>query len=529
MKMKPGLILAALTLSCVSGFGQTSASDAAPASDSPAAPAPATTNAPAGGEVMPLIVIEDAPLPDAIRNLARQANINMVFDPAILQGVPGPDNKPQPPPNVSFRFENVTARQALQALLENHKLQLVEDPKTHIARVTTKDPAAQEPLIPRVITLKYYSQPTNMIPIIKAAFTTPRSQALADPRTGQIVVLATQRELDSIEQTIAKLDVAPNQILIEARFIETVKNPKTGKGINWRNTFEANTVRFGNNSFYTLPPKAPTKEEPFFPGIKSGVLVPSPNPTTILSTSGGFGPMGFLNSDGLNAVVSFFNSDSSTETVATPRAVALEGVPTELSVIQNIPILEEQQGANTGGTVQPNTVKPNYEVKVGETIINEVGTKLIVTPRIYGTTNVFLDLKPEISQQGPKITQTLSDKTSEGLTFERRKIHTSAMVPNGMTLVLGGLTRDFNSKDKTKVPILGDIPAVGRAFRSDAKERQKTELLMFVTPTILSGNDFVASPEARDFLKQKPVDKPDAPWATWDSADPKDWTKPSTP
>ncbi len=516
--MKIGLFIAAMIASSLAVSAQTTA-NTAPATDA--------TAAASGGEVMPLIVIEDAPLQDAIRNLARQANLNILFDPRVFQATMGPDGKtPQPPPNVSFRLENVTARQALQALLENHNLQMTEDPRTKIARVTVKEPGTLEPLIPRVIALKYYSQPTNMIPMIKANFATPRSQVFVDARTGQLVILGTQRELEQIEQTVAKLDIAPGQILIEARFIRTQRNPQTKKGVDWRKTLEDHTVKFGNVSTFTLEPKAPTKTEPFFPGLLSGQLGgPSP---LILSTAGdAFGSVGFLNTEGLNAVISFINTDSDTETIATPRAVALEGVPTELADIENVPILEEQQGGSTGATQQPNTVKPNYEVKVGDTIINEVGTKLIVTPRIYGSTNVFLDLKPEISSQNRIFKQVLSDRESQGLVFARRRITTSAMVPNGMTLVLGGLSQDENTKNKTKVPILGDLPGIGRAFRSDTKSRLKTELLMFVTPTILSGEDYVASPEARDFLHQKPIDKPSSEWAPWDSSDPKDWTSPS--
>jgi type II secretory pathway component GspD/PulD (secretin) len=100
------------------------------------------------------------------------------------------------------------------------------------------------------------------------------------------------------------------------------------------------------------------------------------------------------------------------------------------------------------------------------------------------------------------------------------------LVPSGQTLVLGGLREDRNTKDLTKVPLLGDLPGVGRAFRSDTKSKQNRQLLIFVTPTILSQDDYIASPEARDFLKQKPVERPDVPPAPYDSAEPKDWTTP---
>lgn len=526
MKMKPVLIFAlAVAAGCAAGLAQNTPSSA-PAAEN------ASTNAPAGNEVMPLIVIDEAPLPDAIRNLARQANINIQFDPKVLQGQPAPGAKPGEPamqPLVSFRWENITPYQALKAVLDNYNLQLVQDPTTKISRVTYKDPAQQEPLVAHVIELRY-SQPTNVIPLLKASLG-PRSQVLSDPRTRQLVVLTTEAEYAKLDDIIFKVDVPPQQVLIEAQFIQTRATPTTRKGIDWGGTLRNHSVQFGNNSAFTkgLEPKLVedkiTSDFKVFTGVKSGVIR-DVIPSLIMSTSGGFGPIGFLNSEGLNAVVSFFNEDERSEVMAKPRAVAIEGVPTELSVVRNIPVLEEQQGARTSIGSEPNTVKPNYEVKVGDVIINEVGTKLIVTPRIYGTTNVFLMLKPELSQEGSPIIQTLGGRTSTVPTFERRKIETQAMVPSGMTLVLGGLTEDSHFRTKTKVPLLGDIPGVGYAFRNDKKFRDKNQLLIFVTPTILSIEDYVASPEARDFLKQKPVDKPDVKWAPIDSAEPRDWTKP---
>src|SRR5690242_1805025 len=103
-----------------------------------AADANASTNA-SSGAVIPLIVMDDVPLTDAIKNLARQAGLNYMLDPKISFGQPGPNGQPTPQPSVSIRWENVTAEQALNALLNNYSLQLVEDPKTRIYRVTVKD------------------------------------------------------------------------------------------------------------------------------------------------------------------------------------------------------------------------------------------------------------------------------------------------------------------------------------------------------------------------------------------------------
>jgi type II secretory pathway component GspD/PulD (secretin) len=113
--------------------------DEAPAGKAAAAPAAKA------GEIVPLIVIDDVALLDAIKNLARQTGINFQFDPRVTVQ----SNQP----NVTVRFENVTAEDALAAVLDNYGLTMQADLKTHISRITVKDPKQEEPLMSRVIQL----------------------------------------------------------------------------------------------------------------------------------------------------------------------------------------------------------------------------------------------------------------------------------------------------------------------------------------------------------------------------------------
>ena len=500
--MKPKLnLLIAAGLAAASFVS--SAQDAAKVDATPAASA----------EVMP-ISIEDALLPDAIRTLARQAGININIDPKAFASAPGPDGKVPPPPTVSFRWENLTAMQALQAVLDNNSLEMVPDPKTKVARIKTKDPAALEPLISKVIKLKF-SNSTNSIPVLSSVFASPRSKIMADVRTSHLVILATEKELAQVEAIVKQIDVSPAQILIEAKFFESKKNPKTAKGVDWTDTLSAQRIKYGNHANRDL--FTPDGNTP-----KNLIL----DPAIAYSTDAGFGGMGYINADGLNIVLSFLNSDNDTDLLATPRAVALEGVDTDLSVIQNVPIFEQEQAPSNGGAVPPATIKPVYDKKVGDTLLSEVGVKLIVTPRIYGDTNVFMSLKPEISDQGVDARVTIDGKTTTSPTFNRRRLVTQSMVPSGSTLVLGGLSNDQNTKTATKVPILGDIPGIGYAFRSESKSRDKRTLLIFVTPTILGLADYQDGEKSREFMKSKVDETPDTDWSTWDSTTPHDWSKP---
>ena len=105
------------------------------------------------------------------------------------------------------------------------------------------------------------------------------------------------------------------------------------------------------------------------------------------------------------------------------------------------------------------------------------------------------------------------------------------LIPSGNTLVMGGLIYDTLSKQKTKVPILGDIPILGQAFRSSAKQRDKRNLVIFVTPTIVTDEDF--TPTTTDFLKKKaPEDSSEFYDPEFDkknildSVEPYDWSQP---
>src|SRR5579859_7643585 len=283
------------------------------------------TNAPAPGGTIPLIVMDDVPLTDAIKNLARQAGINYMLDPRVSFGQIGPDGKAVPQPTVSIRWENVTAQQALTALLNNYNLQLTEDPKSKIARVTVKDPAAPEPLVTKVIQLKYAS-PTNILVAVQSALTDKRSHVVGDIRTSQLVVLATEKEMVDVDDLAQKLDTQTKQVLIEAKLLETSFNPSTSKGIDWSGTLEKQHVAFGNNAH-------------------DGILSP-PQILMNLSSGSAFSPsMAFLNADGVNAVVSFLNKYADAKVLSSPRTVTLDNEPATISVTRASPIITVTPGA----------------------------------------------------------------------------------------------------------------------------------------------------------------------------------------
>ena len=352
-----------------------------------------TTESEEATVVIPLIVMDEVPLMDAIRNLARQAMINYMVDPRVPYGQMAEDGSITPQPILSIRWENVTAQQALFGVLNNYNLQMTEDPKAKIFRVTVKDPAAPDPLVTKIIQLKYAS-PTNVVSAVKSSFVDPRSKVVADTRTSQIVVVTTEAELVSIEAMVEELDKPTRQVLIEARLYETTANPSTVKGIDWTGTLSDQDVSFGNDIGGTGNLFAQT--------VGQGMAF---SPDTF-----------FLTADGLSVALNFLNENSESKAVATPRAVTLDNESARLEVTRAYPIFK-----NTAGTQgSPGGSEVTY---------TNLGVILNVTPRISANDTVNLRVIPEVSSVFDTITKVVADTENEADVYDIRRIETRVLIP----------------------------------------------------------------------------------------------------
>jgi type II secretory pathway component GspD/PulD (secretin) len=583
MKLKLCILtLAGLVAGTVAGLAQTNT----PAEEAPAAVAAAkpeetaqltappataaTTEAPAAapkalvtpqaGAVIPLIVMDDVPLTDGIRNLARQAGLNHILDPKIGFGQTGADGKPTAQPSVSIRWENITAEQALTALLSTYNLQMVEDPKSKIVRITVKDPAAPDPLETKIYQLKYAS-PSNILTSVQAVLMDKRSKVTPDYRSSQLVVVATEKEMPGVDELLQRLDLPTKQVLIEARMIETTMKPSTLKGVDWSGTVGAQHVTFGNgvtsgnttttgnsvnngsfnnnlsgNSSRTSssgpPPSSTGTSTSTGSSSASGNGSSANTVASVLSTVlGGGGSMpgfpglsvntlkgfypatAFLNADGVSAVISFLNQYSDSKVLSAPRTVTLDNEPAKIEATTLEPVINVTAGtANTTG---------------GSSVTySNLGVILNVTPRISANDYVNLRVIPEVSRDGGTVSKVIAGQVYQADRYEVRRVETRVMIPSANTLVMGGMIVDEVNTANIKVPVLGDLPILGHFFRTDSKDRNKQNLLVFITPTIVQDEDF--QPTKSDFLKTPlpAKDSVDKDWSWWDSGKPAKWSKP---
>jgi type II secretory pathway component GspD/PulD (secretin) len=539
----------------------TNASPVAASSSTPQAAVPAS---------IPLIQFQDVPITTAIENLARQAGINYLLDPKIGYGQPDANGQVKPEPTLSIRWENITAAQALVALLDNYGLQLVENRQTHIARITTKDPSAPPPLSTRVVQIKYAST-SNLLESIQASFTDKRSKVLSDVRTSQLVVVATEAEQEALDALVNQLDKPTREVLIETKLVEISSNPTTTKGVDWSGTLAAQHVTFGNggmsgNTVANIPgiPVTTTTPGTTTPGSITTTVTPGTSTTpattttvtippgstpgtsttktpgstmqTILNivqgnggmswnTASGWTPgIGFLNADGASAVLSFLNAAYDAQITSTPRIVTLDNQMATIEVTRGYPVINI-----TGGT-------QNSSGSSSVTYSN-VGTILQVTPRISANDFIWLRVIPVVSSHFGDQIITIEGGSGNPSTsytvpiFDVRRIDSQVMIPDGDTLVMGGLINDNPTATYTKVPLLGDIPGLGWAFKSESKATTKDNLIIFLTPSIIKNSDF-QPPTAisANFLQSKPpVMKHGVnPNSIWDGAEPHgDWSNPA--
>ena len=467
---------------------------------------PTTAAAAAAPSKIPLIEFREVMLTTAIDNLARQAGINYILDPKVGFGQPDERGQVKPQPNITIRWENLTAEQALNALIGTYGLQLVTDNKTGISRVTVKDPAAAEPLITKVVQLKFAS-PSNMVASVMTVLNDKRSKVIADVRTSQLVVSATEKEMEAVEKLVERLDTQTKQVLIEAKILETTLNPKTTKGVDWSGTLQNQNVKFGNNAVGATaaqdatPGRDSMPATPFIPG---GILTAVPRQLNSLGNNY------FLNSDGLSAAISFLNTSGKTKVVSEPRMVTLDNQKATIDVGLLYPIVN----------VTPNSgnVAGGSQITYSNLTVN-----LDVTPRITANNYVELNVQQSVLRLGTKFQSVIAGLPNNVDSFLARKLYTTVLIPSGNTLVMGGLIQDANRKNSTKVPLLGDIPGLGLLFRHDSKELDRQSLTIFITPTIVQDADF--QPATTDFLKQTGGEEVKEEWSAWDSGKPLDWSK----
>ncbi|HET9821767.1 MAG TPA: type IV pilus secretin PilQ [Burkholderiaceae bacterium] len=292
----------------------------------------------------------------------------------------------------------------------------------------------------------------------------PRGSVLSEQRTNQLFVTDIPSKLEEIQQLIAKIDIPVRQVMIEARIVEA--NDSFGKSLG---------VKLGGRFVNDPGGVIGRPRGTFAPTID--VSQPAGGIATVTSSGnfvnlpavgqGGYDPASFslalFNRDAsrfINLEISALEADGKGKIVSSPRIVTADQIKASISQGTKIPF---QKSTSSGAT---------------SVEFIEASLKLEVTPQITPEGNVILDVKVN--------KDSLGTLTALGREINVKEIKTNVLVENGGTVVIGGIFEQNESTNVTKVPLLGDVPFLGNLFKTTTKDTSRTELLVFLTPRVVT-------------------------------------------
>ena len=286
----------------------------------------------------------------------------------------------------------------------------------------------------------------------------------ADAGTNSLIINAPARIMQDMNSVIDRLDIRRAQVQVDAIIVELSERRANELGVNWILQGAQDDSPVGGSNFSSSNA----------PGILqlAGAAAGEAGQLA-LDPQGFLAAVGRLTDTGTSwaALLSALASDTATNIVATPTLVTLDNEEATISVGSEVPFLTGQYGSTAGTT---GTLNPFQTISR-----NPVGTTLTITPQINEGSGVKLVILQETSSLSPAVEGAVD------LVTDQRSITTTVFVDDGNILVLGGLIDDQLREVERRVPVLGRIPGLGVLFRSQSTELDKTNLMVFIRPTIL--------------------------------------------
>ncbi|MDO8525558.1 MAG: secretin N-terminal domain-containing protein [Candidatus Omnitrophota bacterium] len=418
--------------------------------------------------------------------------------------VPAPDVKGV----VDLKLTNKPWKVALDVILRNYGF--AYEREGDIIRVVTVSQLKQEELASQTYKLNY-SKSKDVVATIKN-IVSEKGKVTYDERTNTVIVTDIPTNLYKISQVITKLDKRTQQVLIEARVIETVLGDTEKLGIDWNVKISASGARrpitfpfeqfkvgFGKNQDGAA----------FFPQVQTGTSASTASTattstvTTVASfptVSGGVAAFPFAGIDQFtfgtldftqfSAVLEMLKARAKTDVVSNPRIATLNNQEAIINVGQTLNMPKYERNSSTG-----KMEITGYDAK-------DLGIILKVTPHINELNEIVVDLAPQITDL---LRYDTLDATSGVVApvFSARMAKTQVMIKDGQTIFIGGLIKENNVTGRKKLPIIGDlcedIPILGLLTSKKETIKEKTELIFFISVNIMTGdNDIASSPRAEN-------------------------------
>jgi general secretion pathway protein D len=283
-------------------------------------------------------------------------------------------------------------------------------------------------------------------------------QIIADTINGALIVVATDSEYETIETAIRKLDILPMQVLVEATIAEVTLNRELQYGVQFFLQNKEGQIGLSNAVSPTptvIDPAHPVSNASLFPGV----LAPNFPGLAVARTFGD-----------VQVALQALKNITDVQVVSAPKLL----------------ILDRQQAQFQVGDLVPTiTQSATSTISAGAPVVNNVqyqptGVILSVTPHINSGGLVTLDIEQEVSD----VVQTTSS-TINSPTFKQRRVKTKVIVQDGETISLAGLISENKTMGNSGIPLLQEIPVLGTLFSTKTNNRDRTELLVLLTPRVV--------------------------------------------
>lgn len=388
----------------------------------------------------------DTNIRDLIRLLARQNSLNIVISPEV-------DSR------ISVSLTDVTVEDVLKTvlnsqgyhyLIENDVImiksferQVYGEAKSKLLHLNYLD------AIDMMETLEPFLTSKGTIKVLDLV----KTDKVENRRSNVLLLKDIPDNLDVIEELVKELDIPQLQLLIEVRLVETIIGESEKYGFNWP---KSGTV--------TLTGADPTGESNFAPGDANnpGYAAYSELPVRENSVK-----LGILTADELMVTLDLLAKDENSKLISNPKVTTLNNNKAMIRIGTNIPIPQVSRGV--GGDLI------TYEDKA-------IDVKLEVTPRVEPGNKINLTVHPMIEE----IVGYVGPGDYPQPITSIREVQTIVSVISDETVVLGGMVKDNETTIENKVWLLGDIPLLGELFKSTTSEIQKKDLLIFITPKLIS-------------------------------------------
>lgn len=316
----------------------------------------------------------------------------------------------------------------------------------------------------------------------------------ADANTNALIITAPTDKMAALEAVVARLDIRRAQVLVEAIIVEMEVRDGQDLGLQWLfandngffgSSISADDARARNIAGAILPEDGGDGTDggvttgDFNVGALAGALAQSPG------VSLGWGVID--DNLSMTVILNALKEKSNANILSTPSLLTLDNQEAYITVGQNVPFVTGSFTSTGTGDGAQNPF---------QTIEREnVGITLKVTPHINEGDSVVLDISQEVSS----LSNTSVVLQASDLITNERVLQTKVLAADGRVVVLGGLIKDDVQDASQKVPLLGDIPLLGRLFRNDAVQVIKTNLLIFIRPTIIRDDEQLAGATAEKY------------------------------